>query len=664
MVTLVCNECRSILFKESEYYICIECGRKINIERGIVTYSEHNNKFNHNSAFEIPLSNFMSNFDKKGWAIGFYELQKQIKSNSSDLFDSVLRWDRTGWKYLLPITKESTVLDFNFGWGGISLSLSCNVKEVISLGPRKEQLIFARYASRFLDRNNISFIHYCNYKTLPFSDDTFDIIVISDLGLIDENNFESCAKKRDVLLKEINRILKPQGILYISAKNILSYAFLKSKFLHMEYKLNPFKLDLNFNGYARKKRSKRHEGYVCSLYGLKKTVRKAGFQSFQSLSIVPDKERPAELIDLSTRCSKNRTNNKGTSLSKRLKNGYRFLSIFGPNFSITASKSSIQHISYMNALVDKIKESLKIDELKIDKYIIRPALLLVFCNDLNENRVIIRIPYSEREAFKVKNNTEVLKKLTDKIVMDNVRFPELLLDGYFCDNYYSVETCVQGESADRLKIKNHSEFIDVILNFIINFGLNMSSKPQQSGSQLISYFEEIIAFIKSKLIENGLKDAYGSLTDLYLNKLNESELRPITIHGDLNLGNCLFLSNNMKYLGVIDWDQSIDYGLPGWDLINMMNFMRRKSSNKYWGESLLSMLDFKWAETEFGLWNKYTNYYDITQKHLDILILSIWLKGLSYIIKSHQKQLDPNWIKQNVTIVLSAFKAGFFKELK
>ena len=40
---------------------------------------------------------------------------------------------RAGWKFLLPVSDKSVVLDLGCGWGGISHNLSLNAKQVITI---------------------------------------------------------------------------------------------------------------------------------------------------------------------------------------------------------------------------------------------------------------------------------------------------------------------------------------------------------------------------------------------------------------------------------------------------------------------------------------------------------------------------------------------------
>ncbi|GEM_PF-1550314 len=109
----------------------------------------------------------------------------------------------------IPYIKGKKVLDLACGTGYGSFLLSLYSQKVIGVDISLEAIQLAREKYK---RNNLSFV-VSDAMSTPFQDHSFDIII----------SFETIEhiKNDIVFLKEVKRILKPEGLLFLSCPNTL-----------------------------------------------------------------------------------------------------------------------------------------------------------------------------------------------------------------------------------------------------------------------------------------------------------------------------------------------------------------------------------------------------------------------------------------------------------
>lgn len=113
--------------------------------------------------------------------------------------------------YQNEIKKNDIVLDLGCGNGMHSIKIAKTCKEIIAIDSDIRQLEIGEYLSKEQNINNIKFIQNNLENKLPFNNNYFDKILCLDV-LEHLYNREMC-------LLEIKRVLKPNGIVFISVPN-------------------------------------------------------------------------------------------------------------------------------------------------------------------------------------------------------------------------------------------------------------------------------------------------------------------------------------------------------------------------------------------------------------------------------------------------------------
>lgn len=109
------------------------------------------------------------------------------------------------------LKKDDLVLDIGCGIGQLAIDTAQNVKKVIGTDIDRKAIKIARESAKERLLTNIQFMIHDSNKKLPFQDKYFDKIIANDIleHLI----------KREFALKEIKRVLKKDGYLFLVCDN-------------------------------------------------------------------------------------------------------------------------------------------------------------------------------------------------------------------------------------------------------------------------------------------------------------------------------------------------------------------------------------------------------------------------------------------------------------
>ena len=160
-----------------------------------------------------------------------------------------IAFDRADCQFLWPCTKSSKILDAGSMWGGITIPAAQFHGEVYAVDKTMETLEFLRIRAQQMGFTNIHTVA-SGLQNLPFADGSFDLVVLSGVlewvafeeeviterdwrkfgrGLQPKKSIKYAENPRAVqlrVLKEINRVLKPGGSIYLAIENRIGYIYL------------------------------------------------------------------------------------------------------------------------------------------------------------------------------------------------------------------------------------------------------------------------------------------------------------------------------------------------------------------------------------------------------------------------------------------------------
>lgn len=323
-----CTKCNSSLnLKESKAF-CIQCNSVYPISDGIIIMDRNKPKFlTGNSNLDDNLQQLLILSKKIGCIPALRKLQP---NKSKSLLNYRTNLSRVDFKYLLPLSTHSNILEIGSGGGLISLSLAKSVRSVYSL---EKVLEHAKYAKLRADQEGIKNLFVASGGrdcVLPYRNKSFDIVIMNGvfewLGF--ESNFENVRNIRKAMLAEVHRVLKDEGTLYLTTLNKLSIELNFSKNIHNNNIMGAFLLPDGIRNWLAQKKNNGKQ-YLSGLQTLSSYTR-----MFREIELyvkdiwvpIPNFRYPGEFIQFR---SKNKPQN---TLSNSLGSNslYRFQSFFLP----------------------------------------------------------------------------------------------------------------------------------------------------------------------------------------------------------------------------------------------------------------------------------------------------------------------------------------------
>ncbi len=296
-IEYICPECRSALSDRGDSYLCLHCQAVWSVVHGIpqfgkdeVKYSVFNDKVADRVTELAEQTTWQEAIDAYADTIGSYTL-KYIKDES-----------RADWSVILPLSPESTVLDIGSGWGNIALSLSrwCGRVYCCDVSMTNLRLLRVRIRDRGLENVKIFQYEPNSFLRLPLPDSSVNVSLLNGVlewmgaAEIDASPYRVQLEA----LKEVHRVLKNRGALYIGIENRYSTSTLRGQRIHGELPFVGLFPRVISNSISKLIRGKPHRTYIYSIRGFRKLLRRAGFEKIDFYLPYPSYHHPNYLIPL------------------------------------------------------------------------------------------------------------------------------------------------------------------------------------------------------------------------------------------------------------------------------------------------------------------------------------------------------------------------------
>ena len=278
----VCPECKNDLEEKDSRYYCTKCPQAWDVRDGIPVFLSQATPY----WSELPREKAVQ-LNEMAESTGWHAAIQKFFPEELQHF--VLDDSRINWKYTVESNTAGRVLDAGSGWGTLAFALARDGAEVYAFEPIWERIRFIDIRCRQDDVGNL--IPVCgDLLHLPFPDNLFDLVILNGvvewLGLSDMSVRAGEVQKR--VLKDILRILKPGGSVYIGIENRFAYFyFLGKKDPHSGLRfvnLMPRRAADIYSGLVKKQK---YRTYIYSLNGYRDLLDKAGFTKIDFYTPLP-----------------------------------------------------------------------------------------------------------------------------------------------------------------------------------------------------------------------------------------------------------------------------------------------------------------------------------------------------------------------------------------
>jgi len=293
----ICPECRGGLDETDRHYLCADCGKEWQIRYGIPVFADSEVQW---SVFEPEVAGKVTELaENSGWRHAIDAYKGTIGKYTLSYIENETRAD---WRFILPIGPESVVLDIGSGWGNIAVGMSRWNRHIYCCDVNLNNLRLLKTRLRDQDISNVSVLQYDpnRFLRLPFEDNSVDVALLN--GVLEWMGNADIDAKPDRIqleaLKEIRRVLRPGGALYIGIENRYSVSTLKGVGLHGELPFVGLLPRPLTNLITKIIKGSEHRTYIYSLYGYDRLLNKAGFGSVDYYWPYPSYHDPNYLIPL------------------------------------------------------------------------------------------------------------------------------------------------------------------------------------------------------------------------------------------------------------------------------------------------------------------------------------------------------------------------------
>lgn len=293
-----CPVCHHLLERQKEQLLCPSCKKRWPLSGKIPSFSDREFYWNHISKEKMEELIYVAK--DKGYKYALKDIL--LKETNPYIYYLASEENRADFSVLLDIDSKAKVLDIGCSWGAISTGLARRCGQMHAVDSIMESLRFVQIQAEQEALSNIHLakIEPLDYASLPFSDDCFDVVVLNGvLEWIGSARTDLPVEDiREKALREIKRVLKPDGRLYIAIENRYSLLYFLGATDHHGLPFTSIVPRFLADRLMRLVKKRGYRTYTHSFSGYKRFLKQCGFNRFSFYMPLPTYHKPFYLIPL------------------------------------------------------------------------------------------------------------------------------------------------------------------------------------------------------------------------------------------------------------------------------------------------------------------------------------------------------------------------------
>lgn len=572
-ISLRCPQCLGDMISRGDDLVCSNCNREYAVIDGIPLLRQDQSIY----YGEFPQGELQRLLDEMEVDMES-SLRRYLRERDAPprLGEYILGLARAGWKYLLPISEESRVLDLGCGWGTLAYSLAQSAGEVVAVDSTLERMRLLKIRADKDEIRNIQLVCAGDGRYLPFGEGAFDLVVINGVLEWVPSGISGDPKQVQMdFLKEIRRVLKPTGTLFVGIEN--RYAW-KTWFMHSDghtgLKYVPWMPRWLANAYSIAKGKGPYRNYLYGKEQYRNLLHSCGFEDVKFFVPLPGYHHPTSMVPLEEKHEINQQTRRMVSgaRDKVVQATKGFLASHFPDaFGIVASRG--QAPSFLERLSREIQERYGLQAPTSFKYRMNGEMgmvTVIYRGKKQESSFVLKLPMHARGLEELKLETNLLQQIhagEHSLAPMHALFPSVLGHGYFGRQFYSIFSLMGGVSGDKVK-RDRKRMLRALEN-----GIGAASKLHQYGCNTASeqdmtwQLSELHRLVSSlahnqqqlKAVDEAVRIVERTFTGF---------TGPLQTygHGDFKFANILFDDDSLEVVGIIDWGASRPGELIGYDV--------------------------------------------------------------------------------------------------
>jgi len=444
-----------------------------------------------------------------------------------------------------------------------------------------ERAVISSLRAREAGLKNVRALAGGNTTHLPFPDAFLDAVMLNGVLEWVATSFPQIDDPREAqlrVLREIVRVLKPDGQLYIGIENRLGFPyFLGRPDEHSKLKFATLLPRWLANRYSLAKRNQPYRTYTYTWRGYRKLLREAGIPDTRFYCPFPEYREFSELIAL------DRPRNLaaalhptslpgriGLQVCKRL----NLLREFSPSYSIVASKTT-----HLESFAERLSRHAGGSSERVLHLKITPTPVALICTPT----MAIKVPLTARTDVRLRMEAERLQFAFTK---HHRQIPEPLAAGKFQSQPFLAMRRLIGVSGGKYLLAKAKlpRVVQEAATFITQLHSDTLREQICTDEWLRTNFNNVVDGV-SQLGVN-----LSSIKDECHRELAGRSVLTVMSHGDFTVRNLIMNPHKLELVGVVDWDLAEPDGWPLDDLLQLLTANEYLTDGSDLREALIGVL--------------------------------------------------------------------------
>ncbi len=590
-----CPYCLSRLCFRGDCLRCAGCNKVYRLSDNILTFSNHDSEFywGIDSRFFKEL---LDDLKIHGWHDALYSFLDRLPINQAKLvYNRTFGPRRPFLNLLIPFKKGAKILDLGAGLGDISLTLAKMGAAVTALDKVSDNLKYILEIARGENiSDKIDFVHASNdLSHLPFASDVYDVVILNGVLEWVSKGKPGCPKVNQTdFLREVVRIIKPTGCVYIGIENRLNFKyFLGFAEGHINMRFGALLPRYITRLYLKLARGQAFKVYTYSLMGYRRLLEKVLLKEKKFYVTYPHYASTSYVLPV-------REKGAFDKISIRSPHwvGTRVGSYFSPSYGIVASKGRMES-TILEKVLEIVKDRLGLGQIRLEKALFRVRSTGKAVLTVEKDRFAkwhIQVGLTPFACKAIRTHIDALKYFHKHLKEDDPLKASLSFsaeNGELEGIVYNVEPFWSGvNTGDRITRRGDQDRLcEYALDTLCRLHSRLARRIILDKDTFTSLFGGPLGNLRSwfTCLEwteyvSYFKDIERWMKDLLLGR----EFLLVPYHGDMVPSNCLFDDKNNN-LRILDWDFFKPEGLPLVDWITfVMNAYRPTIKNNMGKEGL------------------------------------------------------------------------------